>query len=448
MRITNSMMVSSYLTDLNASLNRVSDLQSQVNTSKRISTLSDDPVATAQSLIVRSNLSTLSIYQSNIDTAQSALTTAETSVDSLNDIIQSAYEIAVDANDGTLTQDDLDTFATQIANLRDEVLSIANTTQGTNYIFGGYNVTGTETTTSSNTPPFTVDEDTGLLMYNGLPMYPDAAYTYGVTTVAAAGTAAQEASETISTATTDEDILAGLEDSSAAATAAAEAATKALNAADSLGLSGSNYDALVDAIDAATAAATDATDAVSTSDTTNATTLAAASEDAITAITTALSNLQSEVTTAADANALLLEEEADKTVSVQIGTSQSVDITYAGTEILGTGEDNIYYILDTLYNDLTAGNTDSIASSVTALQSAQSDVLTTETEIGGTINRLDLLDERYTSSELNYTEMKSDVEDADLAEAITNLTMAMTVYEAALAAGSNIIQNSLVDYLN
>jgi flagellar hook-associated protein 3 FlgL len=43
--------------------------------------------------------------------------------------------------------------------------------------------------------------------------------------------------------------------------------------------------------------------------------------------------------------------------------------------------------------------------------------------------------------------MKSENEDADLAEVITNLKMEETVYRASLASGSRIMQQSLVDFM-
>ena len=48
------------------------------------------------------------------------------------------------------------------------------------------------------------------------------------------------------------------------------------------------------------------------------------------------------------------------------------------------------------------------------------------------------LGSRYESSELNYIEMRSYAEDADMAEAIINLTEAQMVYKAALAGGAEI----------
>lgn len=85
---------------------------------------------------------------------------------------------------------------------------------------------------------------------------------------------------------------------------------------------------------------------------------------------------------------------------------------------------------------------------ISELQGAQDNVLGFETNLGATENRLDLISSRYDSSITNYTKMQSDAVDADMAEAITNFTTAQTVYNAALAAGAEIVQTSLIDFLS
>ncbi|HBY20366.1 MAG TPA: hypothetical protein DEG71_05055 [Clostridiales bacterium] len=63
------------------------------------------------------------------------------------------------------------------------------------------------------------------------------------------------------------------------------------------------------------------------------------------------------------------------------------------------------------------------------------------------MNRLDLIKARLENDEINYTQLKSDNEDADMAETITKLTTQQTIYEASLSAGAKIIQMSLVDFM-
>ena len=47
-----------------------------------------------------------------------------------------------------------------------------------------------------------------------------------------------------------------------------------------------------------------------------------------------------------------------------------------------------------------------------------------------------------------YAELQSNIEDVDQAEAIMSYKMAEAIYTASLQIGSNIIQASLVNFLN
>ena len=90
---------------------------------------------------------------------------------------------------------------------------------------------------------------------------------------------------------------------------------------------------------------------------------------------------------------------------------------------------------------------DGLKGMITTLQNKQSDTLNLQTKIGSTQNRLELISNRYDSSELNYTQIRSEAEDADMAEALMNFTTAKTVYSAALASGAKMLQISLIDFL-
>ena len=96
------------------------------------------------------------------------------------------------------------------------------------------------------------------------------------------------------------------------------------------------------------------------------------------------------------------------------------------------------------------GNLDSglLGEMTSVLQSAQSNVLSLDTEIGTSQNRMTTLSDRYTASKLTYKGMKSDAEDADMAAAAVELSTAKTVYDAALAAGAKIVQTSLINFLS
>jgi flagellar hook-associated protein 3 FlgL len=67
--------------------------------------------------------------------------------------------------------------------------------------------------------------------------------------------------------------------------------------------------------------------------------------------------------------------------------------------------------------------------------------------VGATTNRLEAADARLQQVEETTTKLLSDVQDADMAKTFIDFSMQQNVYQSALRAGSNIIQQSLLDFL-
>lgn len=146
---------------------------------------------------------------------------------------------------------------------------------------------------------------------------------------------------------------------------------------------------------------------------------------------------------AGDLNAL-----AQDSISYSVGFNITMDVSTTGVALFGTGDNNLYNVLDDFYNALEANAPSSeLTGFIAKLQNGQSDVLAIAAEIGGKVNRLELIQNRFDEDILTYTDRKSNIEDVDQAEAIMNYKMAQAVYEASLQIGSNIIQPSLVNFL-
>lgn len=141
MRLTESMLSSTYLTGLNRNLTQIAKFQEQLSSNKRINRPSDDPVAIISSLSVRSSLRNIEQYSKNITDAQSWLTQSETAVMDLNDIVASSYELALQAASGTLSGSEKQSIAENISQLREYAVEIGNSRLGDKYIFGGFNST-------------------------------------------------------------------------------------------------------------------------------------------------------------------------------------------------------------------------------------------------------------------------------------------------------------------
>ncbi len=151
----------------------------------------------------------------------------------------------------------------------------------------------------------------------------------------------------------------------------------------------------------------------------------------------------------ADASNPALIDERGTSIEYEVGFNLKMNIAVNGAELVGTGEDSVYTILDNLYNALNSdAPAEELSGYTSQLLAGQSRALSVAADIGGRVNRLELISNRYEEDNLMYTDMKSKIEDVDQAEAIMNYKMAEFVYNAALQVGSKIIQPSLVDFLN
>jgi flagellar hook-associated protein 3 FlgL len=68
-------------------------------------------------------------------------------------------------------------------------------------------------------------------------------------------------------------------------------------------------------------------------------------------------------------------------------------------------------------------------------------------EVGAGVNRLAFADARLSALEENSTQLLSETEDADVAKTLIDYSTQQAAYNAALRAGANIVQTSLLDFL-
>lgn len=85
--------------------------------------------------------------------------------------------------------------------------------------------------------------------------------------------------------------------------------------------------------------------------------------------------------------------------------------------------------------------------SLQSLQDSSLRIVNARAEVGARMNRLELVENRLEEQEAIAKEMMSNNEDIDFEEAVTNLITQETLHRAALAAGSRIIQPTLMDFL-
>lgn len=177
MRITNSMLVSNMIRNINSNLNRMEKIQNQMATGKTISRPSDDPVGMARVLKSTSDIMVSEQHKRNVDEALSWLETTETSVTQLKDVMQRVRELTVRGATGSMASEDRQAIQKEIIQLKEQILSIGNSTFAGRFIFGGYN---------TKEHPFSIEEtDVGdKLKYNGKFISPSGVVDSSVTDAA------------------------------------------------------------------------------------------------------------------------------------------------------------------------------------------------------------------------------------------------------------------------
>jgi flagellar hook-associated protein 3 FlgL len=135
-------------------------LTSELSSGLRVASLSDDPVAVAQSVLFGSSIAKDDSFVQTASGEVSRLQVADSALGEVVTQVTSALAAAVAGNNGTLNASDIASVAQKLSGIRDQVLSLANTSYQGQYLFGG---------SQGSTPPFTLDTSTNpaTAVYNG-----------------------------------------------------------------------------------------------------------------------------------------------------------------------------------------------------------------------------------------------------------------------------------------
>ncbi len=138
MRVTNNMLISNLLYNVNSNLVKMSEYQDELATGKKIQSPSDDPVGISKVLKYKTDLSQLEQYTTNTQDALSWLETTEIALIDVSEALQRVRELTVQAANGSNAPDDLDKIKSEIEQLKNHIVSASNTTYAGRYIFSSY----------------------------------------------------------------------------------------------------------------------------------------------------------------------------------------------------------------------------------------------------------------------------------------------------------------------
>ena len=132
-------------------------------------------------------------------------------------------------------------------------------------------------------------------------------------------------------------------------------------------------------------------------------------------------------------------------VTRRIGADQSVTVDADGRSVFGSGSASVFSLLDDIAADLRAG-TDP-RSRLGALDAATSTVVGARSEVGTRSALLDRASQATTDATTTLTSRRTAIEDVDLGQAVLDLQLQQTAYQAALAVTAKVLQPSLTEFL-
>jgi flagellar hook-associated protein 3 FlgL len=159
MRITNQMIVQRQLEGLETNIAAIDKAQTQVSSGKRLTAASDDPVAAGQIMTSDGALRAIAQYRSNVTRAADRVSTEDSVLQQLSDLLTRAREVSVQQASSTASPETRAAAQAEVKGLLASAVQLGNTKFGDEFLFGGdaastapFAVTGSGTSYTSNAP--------------------------------------------------------------------------------------------------------------------------------------------------------------------------------------------------------------------------------------------------------------------------------------------------------
>jgi flagellar hook-associated protein 3 FlgL len=148
-------IVPEILSDLQTSQVSLNTALQQVSTGKSVSVPSDNPAAAAA--MVQNTIETGDVdqYTQNVSTLQTTVQSASSALSSVVTSLTQAVSLGTEGANGTNSSADLQALAQQVQGILTSVVSLANTSVGGAYLFGGTGTTTPYTADSSSPTGYT-----------------------------------------------------------------------------------------------------------------------------------------------------------------------------------------------------------------------------------------------------------------------------------------------------
>lgn len=159
-RISTATRYAQLVADMQMNQFNYNKLTAQLSSGKKLTSISDDPIASVNVLNTNRQLGRIETYQENVGLATSELSALDDYMELARGYLQTAWDKAVQANNLTYNGDSLKAIKTEIDEITKTMVDLANSEYDDNYIFAGAN---------TKLVPYELGED-GYITYHGTKM--------------------------------------------------------------------------------------------------------------------------------------------------------------------------------------------------------------------------------------------------------------------------------------
>lgn len=411
MRISSQQIFSGGINRLQGINSNLVDTQQQISTGKKVNKPSDDPVAAARILKLDQELRRVDTYQRNANLADNRLKQEESALASSVDIIQRVRELTVQAGSGSLSPSDRESISAELKERLGQLANITNTRDASGeYIFSGF---------QGQTPAFAKD-GAGDWKYQG-----------------------DEGQRVLEI---DDGVTVPISDHGKGIFVDVAKAISVTGSDDGAGNPANGYISNLELV-----APKDLKDAFSPR----------VPDDLEVSVANNAGQLEVTVTDPRTGDVIPTEPatavvgEEFKVAGIELAVNDALDgesFTLGISDrqsVFGTIE-NVIDGLEGIAKGSPKGNAEYdalIADSLTNLDNAQEKIILKQTELGGRLNAVESTTAFLEDSGLYTKEIRSQLQDVDYAEAISNLSFQSFVLQAAQQSFAKVSQMSLFDRL-
>ena len=130
MRVTQNLNQTQFLSAIATLESNLSQTQNQISSNKAFTTASQNPTAAGAVNNYTQSLAQSQQYDTNANSAQTRLSTEDSTLSQVQTQLQSLRDLALQANNSTLSAQDRTAIASQATQIQNSLIALANTQDG------------------------------------------------------------------------------------------------------------------------------------------------------------------------------------------------------------------------------------------------------------------------------------------------------------------------------